>query len=140
MVTLLLTYWCSPLIVAEQTTTVTTHVIVNASAEIKTIDEYELMAIFSMHKQYWESGDKIQIVSLKQSHPLHQQFTQEILGIQPYQLERGWNRNIFKGTGKKPIVVDNIEELIKRVGNTRGAIGYIDSNKKIVETNIRIVK
>jgi len=118
----------------------TTAIIANHQSDIDQLDEYDLMAIFSMRKQYWDNGLNIQIITLRSNHPLHQQFTLEHLGVLPYQLERGWSRNIFRGVGRKPIVVDSVSELIDLVNKTSGAIGYIDANIDIDDEFLRVIK
>ena len=130
--------WCNTLAFAAEKTN--THIIVNTDTDAREINEFDLMAIFSMQKQYWENGQIIQIVSLRTDHPLHQQFTLEHLGIQPYQLERGWNRNIFRGIGKKPIIVNTLEDLVNKVMDIPGAIGYISAKNTIDNSHIRTVR
>ena len=45
--------------------------------------------------------------------------------IFPYQLRSAWDRLVFSGIGQAPIRVNSVEEMLDRVANTPGAIGYL---------------
>ena len=56
---------------------------------------------------------------------LHQQFSKGILNVFPYQLRSAWDRLVFSGIGQAPVKVSSIEEMLDKVANTPGAIGYL---------------
>ncbi|PSJ15922.1 hypothetical protein C7H79_16365, partial [Nitrosomonas supralitoralis] len=43
----------------------------------------------------------------------------------PYQLRSTWDRLVYSGTGQAPITVNSAEEMLARVANTPGSIGYL---------------
>ena len=47
----------------------------------------------------------------------------------PYSLRRNWDRLIFSGTGRAPVRVQSVEEMMRLVRETPGAIGYIDKER-----------
>lgn len=67
----------------------------------------------------------MQVYVLKEGDALHQQFCKEILRIFPHQLQAGWDRLVFSGTGEAPRVVNSKEEMIRAVSNHPGSIGYL---------------
>jgi len=67
----------------------------------------------------------MQVYVLKEGDALHQQFCKDILRIFPHQLQAGWDRLVFSGTGEAPRVVNSKEEMIRAVSNYPGAIGYL---------------
>jgi hypothetical protein len=43
----------------------------------------------------------------------------------PHQLRWAWDRQVFSGTGRAPIMVNTEEEMRQRIASTPGAIGYL---------------
>jgi ABC-type phosphate transport system substrate-binding protein len=46
--------------------------------------------------------------------------------MQPFQLNRLWNRLVFSGVGVAPTELVSQHEMVAKVRNTVGAIGYVD--------------
>ncbi len=86
-----------------------------------------LRAIFSMRLQNLEPRTPLTVFVLHSDHPVHDEFSKNILGVFPYQLQRSWERGVFSGTGRAPIVVRSEEEMLQRVAQTPGAIGYVSN-------------
>jgi hypothetical protein len=99
-------------------------VIASESIAEEAISRAALRAIFSMRLERL-SQERLTVFVLPQDHPTHIDFSKEVLGVFPYQLQAAWNRAIFAGTGSGPIRVDSEEQMLRRVAETRGAIGYI---------------
>ena len=56
---------------------------------------------------------------------LHQTVSKERLNVFPYQLRSQWDRLVYSGTGQAPTKVNSVEEMLAKVANTPGAIGYL---------------
>lgn len=91
----------------------------------QSFSQEQLREIFFVRQSKWPDGTPIRVFVLPDNHPLHIRFAKEILGVYPYQLRSAWDRMLFAGTGVPPTVVDNPEEMRRRVEETGGAIGYI---------------
>jgi len=102
-----------------------------ANADVTSLTKSQLRRIFSMRQLLWPNEQKIVVFVLPSSHPLHQDFSKNALGIFPYKLDRIWNKLTFSGLGTAPIVVQSREALINAVINTPGAIGYVEDATKI---------
>lgn len=100
-------------------------VVVNPHVVEKTLPVNTVRAIFGMRLQTWPDGTKIRVFVLSDDALLHQKFSKGILNIFPYQLRAAWDRLVFSGIGQAPIKVTSIEEMLARVANTPGAIGYL---------------
>ena len=103
----------------------------------------KLRAIFAMKLRFWEEGKPITVLVLTKDDPIHAAFCKKILNIFPNQLESVWYRQVYTGTGQAPIEVASESELIERVKNTPGAIGYINNkneNIKRFSDEINIIK
>jgi len=100
-------------------------VVVHPSINEESISRNTLRAIFGMRFHKWSNGLPIKVYVLRDDKPLHIEFTKSILHMFPYQLRRAWDRQVYSGTGQAPNEVDSIEEMRKKIFNTRGAIGYL---------------
>jgi hypothetical protein len=81
--------------------------------------------LFTMRLLRWPDGTRVRVFVLPDSEPLHRQFAKQSLGLYPRQLRRVWDRHLFSGSGAVPVSVSSVDEMLKRVGETPGAIGYL---------------
>ena len=100
-------------------------VVINPHVIDKNLSLNTLRAIFGMRMQTWQDGTKIRVFVLSDDEPLHQRFSKGILRVFPYQLRSAWDRLVFSGIGQAPIKVNSAEEMLEKVANTPGAIGYL---------------
>lgn len=117
--------WCiyfAPSVVAQT-------LIVNPQVSDTQLTRNSARAIFAMRTPQWSDGTPVHVFVLADNHPIHSEFTKQVLGMFPYQLRRIWDRQVFSGTGIAPITVESEQEMLDRVAETKGAIGYIHSNK-----------
>ena len=96
-----------------------------------------LRAIFAMRTPQWPDGLPLKVFVLDDRNPTHTSFCKHILGMFPYQLRRVWDRQVFSGTGVAPITVESEQEMLDRVAQTKGAIGYILPEK--VNSSVKIL-
>lgn len=89
-----------------------------------------------MRQMHWPNGNSIVVYVLPKSDPLHQKFCKEQLRLFPYQLDRIWHRLTFSGYGVAPIEVESVQELIKAVQSTKGAIGYVENLSEVEDVNV----
>lgn len=95
-------------------------------------DEYRtrtIRAIFGLKLTTWPNGRAITVFVRNSDSQVHIDFCREILRMLPYRLTRNWDRLLFSGTGMIPETVDSDEEMLKRVAETPGAIGYVSIAK-----------
>lgn len=101
--------------------------IVSQGARPTSLDGISLRAMFSVRVRTWPDGTPVKVFVLPDEHPIHQKFCRERLGTFPYVLRSSWDRLVFTGTGIAPEVVTTEEEMLRKVSQTRGAIGYVMS-------------
>ncbi|MDQ7015020.1 MAG: hypothetical protein Q9N68_01455 [Gammaproteobacteria bacterium] len=105
-------------------------VIIVNSTVADTLPKRALRAIFGMRLGRWpESNHEITVFVLADENPLHAQFCKTTLNVFPHQLRRAWDRLVFSGTGQAPIRLSSEAEMLQRVANTPGAIGYLSKDK-----------
>jgi ABC-type phosphate transport system substrate-binding protein len=96
-----------------------------------------LCGIFGMRIKKWEDGSIIKVFVLPDNHPLHIEFSKNILRVFPYQLRNAWDRLVFSGTGEEPTQVSTEQQMRARVSSTRGAIGYL--SRSMIDETIKAV-
>ena len=91
------------------------------------IDKHFIKAIFSGKARYWPDGTPIKVVTLPKSTNQHLNFCKDILKVHPRQFSRSWDIVLFSGFGEKPTEVNSDKEVIEKIRNTKGSIGYVST-------------
>ena len=81
--------------------------------------------LFTMRVLSWPDGQRVRVFVLPDSDTLHRVFVKQILELYPRQLRRVWDRHLFSGAGAVPVTVSSAEEMLQRVSETPGAVGYL---------------
>lgn len=84
-----------------------------------------LRGVFGMRVRAWPDGTPVRVFVLADGHPTHEDFCKTVLQFYPYQLRQDWDRLLYSGTGQQPVTVVSEEELLRRVAETPGGIGYL---------------
>lgn len=100
-------------------------VVVNQSVPVQTITLNKIRAIFTMRQKFWPGGEPIKVFTLADQDPIHKKFTKNKLQMFPHQLRRVWDRMVYSGTGRAPVVLENEQQMLDKVANTPHAIGYL---------------
>jgi len=119
---LLALIWLPSALAAQQ-------VIVNPEVDVSALDRNRARLIFTMRINQWRDQQPVTVFVLPDDASLHQRFAKSALQVYPYQLRRTWDRQVFSGTGQAPLQVADEEEMIERVRQTAGAIGYISDQR-----------
>ena len=127
--TLILLLVCSPVYAQK--------LLVHPENKITTISQDTLRAIFSMRNRIWPDGSPITVFILNPDSKAHRQFCLNYLEIFPYQLQRVWDVMVYSGTGQSPIEVKSEVDMLKKISQTSGSIGYI--LKVEVPDNVKII-
>ena len=113
-------------------------VVVNQSVESKEISVDQIRRIFSMRQTVWSNDQAITVYVLSSQHQTHKTFSIKVLGMFPYQLDRIWNKLVYSGLGEEPIMVQSEQEMLERVSQQPGAIGYV--MQLATDDNVNIIK
>jgi hypothetical protein len=109
--------------------TAATQMVANTNLSVDTVSRNEARLLFLMRRSQWPDGQAVQVFVLADEHPQHQAFCKNQLQIYPRKLRKAWERRLFSGTGQVPVRVDSVAEMLRRVGSTPGAIGYLPGNQ-----------
>ncbi|GAC21917.1 hypothetical protein GARC_4982 [Paraglaciecola arctica BSs20135] len=113
-------------------------IVVNPSVESKDLSVAQIRRIFSMRQTTWSNDTKITVYVLSNQHQTHQAFSTKVLGMFPYQLDRIWNKLVYSGLGEEPIKVKSEQEMLERVSQKPGAIGYV--MQQVNDNNVKVIK
>lgn len=100
-------------------------VVANTLDRVQTLDQFALQRIYKMRQKVWQNGESIQVFVLPNDYPLHQTFVQQHLGLSVNQLNRAWSRLVFSGRGVMPTRVFDETQMLQKLQQTPGAIGYV---------------
>lgn len=84
----------------------------------------DVVQIFTGRQTRWDDGQKIHFAILKTG-AIHQSFLKKFLKKTESQFKIYWRKVMFTGKGSIPKSFATVEELIRYVIQTEGAIGYI---------------
>jgi len=112
-------------------------VVVNPSVSQSALKLKDLRSIYTMKKNTWSDGSPVTVFVLSNNAITHKDFCRSLLKVFPRQLEAVWHRLVYSGTGERPIEVGSEKEMMDRVTNTPGAIGYVQS--EVLDENARIL-
>lgn len=104
-------------------------VIAHPDVAVNRLSRNAARAMFAMKLLQWPDGRPVRVFVLPDEHPLHRALCKEKLDIYPYQLRQTWNRLVYSGTGQAPIEVDSEQEMLTRVAQTPGSLGYVRRSK-----------
>ena len=105
--------------------------------DISSLTLNQARSIFSMRIRMWPDGTPITVFVLPDDNPNHNDFVRGLLTLLPHQLKRNWDRLVYTGIGQAPIEVANEEEMLERLRNTPGGIGYIETGTQ--DESLRLI-
>ncbi|MBU0992816.1 MAG: substrate-binding domain-containing protein [Proteobacteria bacterium] len=114
--------------------------IANDSVPMDSITRKELKDIYTGKTKLWGNGDKIVLTFLKQT-DVYAYFLRNYVNKTPTQFVNYWRNMVFMG--KATFIPKSIKEedkLMEYISSTKGAIGYISSNKLIKGIKVIAVK
>lgn len=114
--------------------------VINPPPHLEKMTVNQARSIFSMRSRAWPDGTPITVFVLEDSDPDHKLFVRSVLSLLPHQLRRQWDRLVYTGIGQAPIEVKDESEMLQKLLNTPGSIGYIktgQNNEKLLTLSLR---
>jgi ABC-type phosphate transport system substrate-binding protein len=87
----------------------------------------ELRPIFQTKKNTWPDGSALRAFNLPGNDSVRHGFDAAVLGLDPDRVARYWIDRKIQGGDRPPVNVPSNALMVKIVGKTEGAIGYVDS-------------
>lgn len=112
-------------------------IIANKDVSAEKLTEDAIRKIFLGDILNWDNNEVIMVV-LSGDDTIHNQFIAKYIKRTPVQFQNVWRRNLFTGKGALPPKFNNIDDLIKHVATTKGAIGYAPADAKLT-SDVKII-
>ena len=115
-----------------------TAVIVNKTVPQETMSEKDILDIYTLNWPRWDNGTRVTVFDLKREGKTKKAFYRHI-EMDEDELRRIWLRKQFSGKAMPPKIVDTEEDVVDRVANTPGAIGYVSLNAARKNKDVKVV-
>jgi ABC-type phosphate transport system substrate-binding protein len=103
-------------------------VIANKSAPVDTIGRNELLDFYSGDVRKWSDDQPVVAFDLKPKEEVREVFY-KYLGKSSSRMKSIWLRRVLSGEGQPPEALRTEEEVVKKVAETAGAIGFVSAAK-----------
>jgi len=103
-------------------------VITHLHTPTDTVSKTQLLDFYTGDVRAWESGRQVVVFDLKPKNETKKLFYQ-YLGKSPSRMKSIWMKRMLLGEGDPPEACDTEEELLEKVANTPGAIGFVSKTK-----------
>ena len=111
-------------------------VIANKSIKKDKISKSELLDCYTGDMQKWDDGQRIYVFDLKTKTDKKEIFY-EFLGKSPSRMKSIWMKRLLSGEGDPPQSLKTEKEMLKKVSETNGAVGFV--NYDSVTTDVKIL-
>ena len=106
-------------------------------ADSMSLDIYSVQKIFTKKINRWPNGRNISVFIKPMNSVEHRQFVIKVLQMTPYGYKEQLERQTYSGKASSVVEVSTDNEMILKVENNVGAVGYLDyqlyaGNKKII--------
>lgn len=103
-------------------------VIANKSVPADTISKNKLVDFYTGDIKIWGDKSRVVVLDLKPRLDIRKAFY-NFLGKSSSRMKSIWLKKMLSGEGDPPLAVDSEDEMIKKVADTPGAIGFVSQAK-----------
>ncbi len=103
-------------------------VIAYKTAPISDISSSELLDFYTGDVRYWSNDDPVIVFDLESKGETKKTFY-NFLGKSTSRMKSIWMKRMLSGEGDPPEAIQSEEELLQKVAKTKGAVGFISSDK-----------
>ncbi len=108
-------------------------IVAQKQIELSSIEQSELIRIFTRKKVFWPSGQKISVFIKPQNSLEHKIFSINILNLSPYKYKSLTDSVVYSGSNNPPTEIESDEQMLSILARTPNSIGYV--NYSIVINN-----
>ena len=113
-------------------------VIANKGVATAAMSRDDLRPIFQTKKNAWPDGSVLRAFNLPGTDSVRHGFDAAVLGLDPDRVARYWIDRKIQGGDRPPVNAPSNALMVKMVGKTPGAIGYVDS-KSALDANVKVI-
>jgi ABC-type phosphate transport system substrate-binding protein len=115
-----------------------TVVIAHKDVPQKKLSKTQLLEIYTLNQARWDDGTRVKVIDMKQNTTMKQTFYEHI-DMEQNALRKIWLKKQFTGKALPPKLVDNEQDVLDRVENTQGAIGYVSLARAKRNKSVKIL-
>lgn len=104
-------------------------IVAHKSVPVDEITPKDLEAVFLGNKNKINDV-KITIITMKEG-GVHELFLKNFVNKTSSQFATFWKKLVFTGKGTMPAAVDSEKDMLTHISKTKGAIGYVETDKNI---------
>lgn len=113
-------------------------VVANPNLAVREISLEELRDIY-LGEEIFLGGYPVVLMDYRPSHPVRTAFVRQLLGMENVAFDRHWVRHIFRWGGHAPHKVGSVEEGLRFVAETPGAVGYFPADRVTGKEAVRVI-
>ena len=113
-------------------------VIANKAVPETSLSRDELRPLFQSKTNALPSGTEARVFNLPEKDSARRGFDAATLGLDPERVARYWIDRKIRGGDRPPQTVPSGAAMVKLVGKTAGAIGYVDSHVTL-DANVKVI-
>ncbi len=103
-------------------------VIANKAVPINEIKKTELLDFYTGDTKKWDNQIPVIVFDLKLKSAVKDTFY-NFLGKSPSRMKSIWLKKMLSGEGEPPKALESEEDMLKKVAETSGAIGFVSKEK-----------
>ena len=115
------------------------YIIINKSNNVSKISKSEIRNIYLGNTITWKNNRKIQIVDYNSESELREEFSKSYLFLSPNKVSMIWLKVTLSGKVSPPKILYKEKDVVKYVAENVDAIGYIESNKELID-DVKIIE
>lgn len=108
-------------------------------ADSITIDRFSLQKIFTKRIVRWPDGQNIQVFIKPINSVEHRDFVLNTLGISPFYYQQMLDTQVYAGKTSSVIELPNDNQMVMKIEQTPGSIGYINYEIFIGSKKVTII-
>jgi ABC-type phosphate transport system substrate-binding protein len=102
-------------------------IIAHPSVPVDTITQDEALDVYTGEIRRWKNGELIVVIDLTEQGIVRDEFY-KFLGLKSSRVKSIWVKNFLTGEGTPPLTAQTDAQVLAKVVETPGAIGYIRSD------------
>lgn len=122
---LLLLFTCA--LSAQENSSQSLVIVTSKSNESLTLQDVK--RLYSLKQKFLPNNKRAKLIMLPLDEATTLQFSQNLYGLYPYQLQRIWDRAVFSGRGKAPTIKENTLDMLSFIDENNDALGYMIVNE-----------
>ncbi len=111
-------------------------IIANKSVPVDTLKKSELLDLYIGDVRFWVDDVPVVTLELEPEDNIKTLFY-SFLDRRPSWMKSIWLKKMLSGEGDPPLFMNSMEDILKKVASTPGAIGYI--NQADVTTDVKVL-